>query len=109
MMRYYARLGPKPEDPDLYNPLQKLAYLSMIGALFGAMLTGVVLLQPVQLQLGAGWQVVRVAHFACLLAFAGFLPGHLLMVALAGRTAMLAMLTGRSPISPLAALRTLVR
>ncbi len=38
----------------------------------------------------------RLLHFGCMLAIAAFIPGHLVMVALAGRPAMRAMLTGRS-------------
>jgi thiosulfate reductase cytochrome b subunit len=113
MVRYYLLRGPKPHIAELYNPLQKLAYLSMTAALFGAFSTGVTLAQPVQadalVRTLGGWQNVRIAHFTCLLAFAGFLPGHLLMVALAGRTAMVAMLTGRMPTSSLADPRTLGR
>lgn len=101
MARHYFLRGPKPTLTELYNPLQKTAYIFVTGALLMAVLTGAVLAQPVQLSfvlraLG-GWQSVRFLHFACLCAFASFIPGHLLMVILAGKPAMRTMLTGRSP------------
>ena len=100
MARYYFLRGPKPALTDLYNPLQKAAYLWMTGTLALALATGALLAQPALLgsfvhALG-GWQNVRLLHFACLCAFAGFVPGHLVMVALAGKSAIQAMLTGRT-------------
>jgi thiosulfate reductase cytochrome b subunit len=102
MVRHYALRGPRPEATALYNPLQKLAYLTMSGAFVVSLLTGLMLLQPVRagflLKATWAWQAVRLLHFGALAAFAGFLPGHLVMVALSGRTAMRAMTTGRSEI-----------
>ena len=100
MARHYFLRGPKPRQTALYNPLQKFAYLSMTATFALALVTGLMMAQPVQLGIAQGWpfawQSVRVLHFACLCAFASFLPGHLVMVALAGTPAMRAMLTGRS-------------
>ncbi len=100
MARYYFLRGPKPMVNDLYNPLQKVAYLSMTAIALLALISGTMLAQPVQLgfliQLIGGWQSARLLHFGCMLAIAAFIPGHLVMVALAGRPAMRAMLTGRS-------------
>lgn len=98
MMRYYFLRGPKPAVTELYNPLQKSAYWVAAAALGGALLTGAMLSLPVQLAMFVealgGWQSVRMLHFACFVVLAGFLPGHLLMVALAGWSAMRTMLTG---------------
>lgn len=100
MARYYFMRGPMPEITALYNPLQKSAYLVVTIALIAALITGAMMALPVQfstvLRGAASWQTVRVLHFACLCVFAGFLPGHLLMVAVAGRTAMAQMLIGGS-------------
>lgn len=100
MARYYFLRGPKPEVTELYNPLQKFAYLSMTLVPVGALITGLLLAQPVQLgfaiNLLGGWQMVRILHLACLCGFAAFIPGHLVMVALAGKPAIWSMLSGRS-------------
>jgi thiosulfate reductase cytochrome b subunit len=100
MARYYFMRGPMPEITALYNPFQKSAYLVVTIALIAALITGAMMALPVQfstvLRRAASWQTVRVLHFACLCVFAGFLPGHLVMVALAGRTAMAQMLIGGS-------------
>ena len=104
MARYYFFRGPAPQASELYNPLQKAAYLLITAVLFLALLTGAMLAAPVQLAplvaLAGGWQAVRLGHFSCLLAFALFLPGHLVMVAWAGRAAMRTMLTGRTLTFP---------
>lgn len=110
MARHYFLRGPKPPLVDLYNPLQKTAYLFVTGALLLAVLTGSVLAQPVQLsfilRVLGGWQAVRILHFLCLCAFGFFLPGHLVMVALAGKPAMHTMITGRSPVEAQAEVRS---
>lgn len=104
MVRYYFWRGPKPDIQALYNPLQKFAYLSMaaVGAL--VIVTGAMLAQPVQLGVLQGipgaWQALRVTHFACWLAMAAFVPGHLVMVAIAGRGALWAMIVGSHEESP---------
>lgn len=99
MIRYYLRLGPKPEAVTLYNPLQKLAYLSVYGFGLSALSTGLLLAQPVQfgswlLAFPWAWQATRVLHFASMLGLLGFVPGHLLMVVLAGKKPFLSMLFG---------------
>jgi thiosulfate reductase cytochrome b subunit len=106
MARYYFLKGPKPEVNHLYNPLQKFAYLSMTATFALVIVTGTILAQPVQfgfaLRIPAAWQLIRILHFACLCAFASFLPGHLVMVTLAGRPAMMTMLSGRSEVAGIA-------
>ena len=101
MIRYYLRIGPKPEQRDLYNPLQKSAYLAMIGCGAASLLSGLALAQPVQLSglvtVFGGWQGTRLVHFVSMALIVGFIPGHLLMVAIAGKPAIYAMVVGRSP------------
>lgn len=99
MVRYYLLRRPKPTTQALYNPLQKITYVFVAGSLLLALVTGGLLAQPVQLsvliRLAGGWQVVRAMHFLSLCIFAGFLPGHIVMVALAGKPAWAAMVSGQ--------------
>jgi thiosulfate reductase cytochrome b subunit len=99
MVRHYFLRGPKPTMRELYNPLQKFAYLSMLGLEAGALATGCLLLQPAKLGLHpvAAWQAVRLLHFFSMVGFISFLPGHLVMVILAGRHPFLSMVTGEKP------------
>ena len=98
MARHYFLFKPKPEAREAYNPLQKLAYTSTI--LFGilAVVTGVLLAKPVQfgsiVTLLGGFGAIRVYHFAAMLGFLAFIPGHLLMVALHGWSNFASMWTG---------------
>ena len=98
MARHYFLFKPKPEPREAYNPLQKLAYTSTIvfGAL--AVFTGLLLAKPVQLapivESIGGFSAVRVYHFAAMLGFLAFIPGHLLMVALHGWSNFASMFTG---------------
>jgi thiosulfate reductase cytochrome b subunit len=100
MARYYFLRGEKPDSPYLYNPLQKLAYLSALGFEILSLITGVLLLQPALLSLrpAAAWQLTRALHFISLCGLLAFLPGHLIMVALAGRQPMLSMITGENSV-----------
>ena len=90
--------APKPDWPGAYNPLQKLAYTITLAAGALAALTGLCLLQPVQLApvvaLFGGFQGVRIGHFAAMVALVAFVPGHLLMVALHGWNNLRSMATG---------------
>ncbi|MBS1830252.1 MAG: cytochrome b/b6 domain-containing protein [Acidobacteria bacterium] len=96
MIRHYFLRGPKPEVRELYNPLQKFAYLSMLGLEVVALATGFALLQPAWMGLRPfwSWQAVRLIHFTALAGFVSFLPGHLVMVIVAGRRPFLSMVTG---------------
>ena len=86
MVRYYFFRGPQPSPGLGYNPLQKTAYLAVL--IFGctSLATGVLLAQPVQIpwlmSAAASWPVVRLLHFAAMLGFVSFVPGHIVMVAL---------------------------
>jgi Ni/Fe-hydrogenase b-type cytochrome subunit len=98
MVRYYFLFGQKPPATQPYNPLQKLAYTAAVGLGILAVLTGMVVYNPVQFSLlGAmmgGFHWARVWHFAIMAAFLAFIAGHLIMVALHGWKNFVSMLTG---------------
>jgi thiosulfate reductase cytochrome b subunit len=98
MARFYFLRGDKPAIGTLYNPLQKLAYIVAIGFEVLSLVTGFLLLQPALsgVRPAAAWQVIRALHFVAFLGFVLFLPGHLFMVAIAGRKPILSMLTGET-------------
>lgn len=98
MVQHYLLRAPRPLVTQLYNPLQKLAYLLVLSLQLLVLLTGWMLLQPAafSLQPAGAWQAVRALHFASMLGFLAFLPGHLLMVLLAGRKPFLSMCTGEN-------------
>lgn len=98
MIRHYFLFGPTPPLTQPYNPLQKLAYTAAVGLGVLAVLTGMVVYNPVQFSLlGAlmgGFRWARVWHFAVMTAFLAFIAGHLIMVALHGWKNFVSMLTG---------------
>lgn len=98
MAKHYFFFQAKPEQTEPYNPLQKLAYTSTIGFGIAAVVTGVLLYKPAQLAplvywLG-GFGLIRLYHFAAMIGFLSFIPGHLMMVALHGWNNFYSMLTG---------------
>ncbi len=103
MARHYFFFGPKPEQTEPYNPLQKLAYTATIFFGVASTVTGLALYKAVQLTwlvaLLGGFRQVRVWHFAVMCGFLAFIPGHLVMVAIHGWNNFQSMLTGwkRSP------------
>jgi Ni/Fe-hydrogenase b-type cytochrome subunit len=98
MVGHYFFFKAKPEQIEPYNPLQKLAYTTTI--LFGVLsvVTGILLYQPAQLAFAewllGGVGMIRIYHFAAMIGFLSFIPGHLLMVALHGWNNLSSMLTG---------------
>jgi len=98
MARHYFLFGPKPPVTQPYNSLQKLAYTCAVALGLLAVLTGMVVYNPVQFSLLAalmgGFQWARVWHFAVMAAFLAFIAGHLIMVALHGWKNFVSMLTG---------------
>jgi thiosulfate reductase cytochrome b subunit len=98
MFRHYFLFGPKPPIDEPYNPLQKLAYVTVILCGVLSLFTGVVLYKPVQFSwlatLFGGFHYTRIWHFAAMCGFLAFLPGHLLMVVLHGWDNFRSMLTG---------------
>lgn len=98
MARHYFLFQPKPAQREPYNPLQKLAYTITIACGMAAVVTGLLLFKPVQLaplvKLLGGFGLLRIYHFAAMLGFLAFIPGHLVMVALHGWNNFRSMLTG---------------
>jgi thiosulfate reductase cytochrome b subunit len=86
-------------QPGTYNAVQRLAYVGvlMLGAL--AVLSGLALWKPVQLQtlasLLGGYEVARWIHFLAMTGIVSFVLLHLTLVALVPRT-LPSMLTGRA-------------
>jgi Ni/Fe-hydrogenase b-type cytochrome subunit len=98
MVRYYFFFGPKPEQDDTYNPLQKQAYTSAIGLGILSVLTGLAVWKPVQFSwlaaMMGGFHWARLWHFLVMWAILAFVLGHLIMVALHGWNNFMSMLTG---------------
>jgi thiosulfate reductase cytochrome b subunit len=96
--RHYFLGGPKPVATEAYNPLQKLAYTSLIFIGAFSVVTGMVLFNPVQFSFFAnlmgGFHRARIWHFASLLMLGLFVLGHLVMVAIHGLNNFMSMLTG---------------
>jgi thiosulfate reductase cytochrome b subunit len=63
-----------------------------------AVITGILLFQPAQfawqVKLLGGFGMIRIYHFAAMIGFLSFVPGHLLMVVLHGWSNFYPMLTG---------------
>ena len=96
-LAYYVRLRKEPPPTDLYNSLQRLAYTSAMLLGLAVVLSGLVLWKPVQLSwLGfimGGYDGARFVHFAGLIALAGFVITHVVMVALHPKS-LVEMITG---------------
>ena len=98
MARYYLRLRSDHPPQGKHNPLQKLAYTSVIvlGAL--AVLTGFAVYKPVQLgwltALFGGFQAARYWHFWMVWAFVAFSIIHVILVFVVDPASLRAMVTG---------------
>ncbi len=83
----------------VYNAVQRLLYLAVLLLGIIAVLSGLGLWKPVQLQLlddgVGGYPVMRWVHFAAMSGIVGFIVIHLLLVALVPST-LPAMITGRA-------------
>jgi thiosulfate reductase cytochrome b subunit len=91
MVAYYVRLRRKPPAYVTYNPLQKLAYTTVIFVLFPVVvLTGFALSPGIDSALPwltaifGGRQFARLWHFVAMALLVGFTAGHLVMVATTG-------------------------
>lgn len=97
MAAYYSRIRTTPPPEDFYNGLQRLGYTSAILLAILVVLSGLAIYKPVQLHwltaLFGGYDGARVAHLTGLAMLAGFVLGHLVMVAAHPRT-IITMLTG---------------
>jgi thiosulfate reductase cytochrome b subunit len=98
MAKYYLRLRKEHPVQGKHNPLQKLAYTTVIvlGAL--AVLTGLSIYKPLQLSwltaLFGGFQTARYWHFWIVWIFVGFSVVHVLLVFIVDPASLRAMLTG---------------
>ena len=97
---YYLRIRKDPPPVDLYNSLQRSAYTAAIGLGILSVLSGLVIYKPVQFHhlawLMGGYDSARVVHFLGLIALAGFVITHVIMVALHPRS-LGEMITGGKP------------
>ena len=86
------------QDLSVYNAVQKLFYLGVIVAAFVAVLSGLSIWKPVQLQaltaLFGGYDFARYVHFAAMAAIVGFLVIHVSLAVLVPKS-LRAMITGR--------------
>ena len=84
----------------VYNAVQRLLYLGVLLLGVVALLSGLGLWKPVQLQLldalVGGYPVMRWIHFFTMAGIVGFFAIHMLLVLLVPRT-LPAMITGRIP------------
>ena len=85
----------------VYNAVQRLLYLLVLILGVIAVLSGLGMWKPVQLQaldaLVGGYPVMRWVHFAAMTGIVGFFIVHILLVMLVPRT-LLAMITGRAVV-----------
>src|SRR4029077_4705448 len=98
MVKHYFFFGPKPEQREAYNPLQKHAYTTVIILGVLSVLTGFAVWKPVQCSwlawMMGGFHWARLWHFLTMWAILAFVFGHLVMVALHGWINFVSMLTG---------------
>jgi thiosulfate reductase cytochrome b subunit len=84
-----------------YNAVQRLLYIVVLLLGVVAVLSGLALWKPVQLQvldaLVGGYPVVRWIHFCAMAGIVGFLAVHLALVVLVPRT-LVSMITGRARV-----------
>jgi thiosulfate reductase cytochrome b subunit len=99
MTKYYLRLRRNHPPQGKHNPLQKLAYTTVVllGGL--ALLTGLAIYKPLQFSwvtaLLGGFQAARYWHFWIVWIFVAFSIMHVLLVFLVDPASLRAMLTGR--------------
>ena len=98
MIQHYLRIRRQHPPVRKYNPLQKLAYTSVVFLGFGSLLTGVAIYWPVQFSkvtaLFGGYDTARGWHFFFTLSFILFFLGHIFMVAISGWWNFVSIITG---------------
>jgi thiosulfate reductase cytochrome b subunit len=74
------------EDLSVYNAVQRLLYVGVIGALIVVVLSGLAIWKPVQLSwltlLCGGFQGARLVHFLAMASIVSFLAIHIVMALL---------------------------
>jgi len=85
-------------DLSVYNAVQKLLYVGVIGAGVVIILSGVAIWKPVQFQeltaLFGGYDAARYVHFGAMAAIVGFLAVHVALALLVPKS-LRAMIRGR--------------
>jgi thiosulfate reductase cytochrome b subunit len=85
--------------PGVYNNVQRLLYLATLLMATVAVLSGLALWKPVQLQtlsfLFGGYEVTRRVHFLAMSGIVGFVVVHIVLVAIVPST-LWTMITGRA-------------
>jgi thiosulfate reductase cytochrome b subunit len=98
MQLYYLRLRKAHPAQGKHNPLQKLAYTSIIVVGAVAVLTGFAIYQPVQLwwltALFGGYELSRYWHFLAVWIFVAFILLHVVLVLVVDPASLRAMITG---------------
>jgi thiosulfate reductase cytochrome b subunit len=93
------------DDISVYNSVQKVLYVGILGVLGLIVLSGLAVWKPVQFQtlaaLLGGFQGARLVHFLCMSAIVLFVIVHVTLALLVPST-LVAMLTGRARV-PVAA------
>ncbi len=99
MMRYYLRLRKDHPPQGKHNPLQKSAYSFAIALAVISVLTGFSIAKPIQLAflttLFGGYELARYWHFVAVWTFIAFTIMHVVMVFVADRASLRAIITGR--------------
>lgn len=98
MVKHYFFFRRRPPLAQQYNPLQKLAYTVAVALGIIALLSGLVLFNPVQFSwlaaIMGGFHYARIWHFSVMCALVLFIVGHVIMVAIHGWSNFMSMLTG---------------
>ena len=98
MTRYYLRLSREHPPQGKHNPLQKLAYSSIVALGALALLTGLAIYKPLQLAwlttLFGGFQATRYWHFWIVWIFVAFTVMHVILVFAVDPASFRAMITG---------------
>jgi thiosulfate reductase cytochrome b subunit len=99
MAQYYLHLRPDHPPQGKHNPLQKLAYSSIVLLGVLAVLTGVAIYKPLQFAwltaLFGGFQTARYWHFWIVWIFVAFTIVHVILVFTVDPPSFRAILTGR--------------
>jgi thiosulfate reductase cytochrome b subunit len=86
------------DDLSVYNAVQRLLYLGVIGAGIVVVLSGISIWKPVQVQeltaVFGGYDAARYVHFFAMAAIVGFLVVHIVLAILVPKS-LLAMIRGR--------------
>src|SRR5581483_9322310 len=98
MMQYYLKLRKEHPPQGKHNPLQKLAYTSIVVLGVLAILTGLAIYKPLQFgwltTLFGGFQTARYWHFWIVWIFVAFTIAHVVLVFTVDPASFRAMISG---------------